>query len=133
MRRKAAEAAGSIEESTGTVDAEEASPSRSSQSWVLLLCYFPSKLLAEIKIPIISSARVLAVVNRTRCPIRLRRQTILIGLSPIETPSIGDIRVGFDEHEGRRYRLSGVGLRDALGVGWNRSNALIGQFCRTIV
>ena len=37
MRRKAAEAAGSIEELPGTVDAEEASPSRSSQSWAMLI------------------------------------------------------------------------------------------------
>ena len=37
MRRKAAEAVGSIEESPGTVDAEEASPSRSSQSWAMLI------------------------------------------------------------------------------------------------
>ena len=34
MRRKAA---GSIEESSGTVDAEEPSPSRSSQSWAMLI------------------------------------------------------------------------------------------------
>ena len=37
MRRKAAEAAGSIEELPGTVDAEEALPSRSSQSWAMLI------------------------------------------------------------------------------------------------
>ena len=37
MRRKAAEAAGSIEELPGTVEAKEASPSRSSQSWAMLI------------------------------------------------------------------------------------------------
>ena len=37
MRKKAAEAAGSVEESTATVGAEEASPSRSSQSWAMLI------------------------------------------------------------------------------------------------
>ena len=37
MRKKAAEAAGSFEESTAMVGAEEASPSRSSQSWAMLI------------------------------------------------------------------------------------------------
>ena len=37
MRRKAAEATGSVDESPGTVGVEEASPSRSSQSWAMLI------------------------------------------------------------------------------------------------
>ena len=37
MRRKAAEATGSFDESPGTVGVEEASPSRSSQSWAMLI------------------------------------------------------------------------------------------------
>ncbi len=37
MRKKAAEAAGSVEEPPATVGAEEAAPSRSRQSWAMLI------------------------------------------------------------------------------------------------